>query len=107
MIFDFLASCIVCGIAQGIGIADENAKNRKVDLILREREIESIKNSYYPEPHRGKDGKIIIENCLLYDQDLKQYGAYQTMKWAEQGRYNLEGEALKKEQERINKKTNH
>lgn len=58
----------------------------------------------YPEPHRDKDGKIIVENCLLYEQDLKQYGAVQTMKWTKQGKYNLEGEELKKEKERIRKK---
>lgn len=58
----------------------------------------------YPEPHRDKDGKIIIENCLLYDEDLFKYGAVQTMKWVKQGKYNLTPEELKKEIQRINKK---
>ena len=58
----------------------------------------------YPEPHRDFNGKIIIENNLLYNEDLKKYGAYQTMKWVEQGRYNLTPEELKKEQERIKAK---
>lgn len=58
----------------------------------------------YPEPHRDKDGKIIIENSLLYNNDLKKYGAIQTMKWVKQGKYNLTTEELKKEEERIKKK---
>lgn len=57
----------------------------------------------YPEPHRNEHGQIMIENCQLWNEDLSKYGAVQTMKWAEQGKYNLEGEALKKEQERIEK----
>lgn len=55
------------------------------------------------EPHRDTDGKIIIENCKLYDEDLFNYGAVQTMKWVEQGKYNLDGEELRKEEERIKK----
>ena len=58
----------------------------------------------YPEPHRDKDGKIIIENSSLYNEDLKKYGAAQTMKWVKQGKYNLTLEELKKEEERIKKK---
>ena len=58
----------------------------------------------YPEPHRDKDGKIIIENCLLYEKDLREHGAVQTMKWVKQGKYNLTPEELKKERERIKKK---
>ena len=57
----------------------------------------------YPEPHRNERGQIMIENGLLYNQDLIEHGAVQTMKWAEQGKYILEGEALKKEEERIKK----
>lgn len=56
----------------------------------------------HPEPHRDPiSGKIIIENCKLYDEDLMRYGAVQTMEWVKQGRYNLSPEKLKKEQERI------
>lgn len=82
-------------MANGVSIEQrmKNLENGK--YILKEK---------YPEPHRDKNGKIIIENCLLYNQDLERYGAYQVYKWAEQGRYNLEGEALKKENERIKKK---
>ena len=71
----------------------KNAQNGKYKLVDK-----------HLEPHRDPEtGKIVIENCLLYREDLKNYGAYQTYKWAEQGKYNLEGEALKKEQERIKK----
>lgn len=57
-----------------------------------------------PEPHRDADGKIIIENNLLYKEDLRKYGAYQTYKWVQQGKYNLTSKELKKEHERIRKK---
>lgn len=57
----------------------------------------------YPEPHRDANGKIIIENSLLYEKDLKEHGAHQTMQWVRQGKYNLTPEELKKERERINK----
>lgn len=58
----------------------------------------------YPEPHRDENGKIIIENSLLYDEDLKKYGAYQTMQWVRQGKYNLSPEELEKEHQRIKEK---
>lgn len=57
----------------------------------------------YPEPHRNKDGKIIIENSKLYYDDVKNYGAYQAQKWVNQGKYNLTPEEMQKERERINK----
>lgn len=58
----------------------------------------------HPEPHRDpKTGKIVIENCKLHDQDLRDYGAYMVHKWAEEGRYNLTPEELEKERERIHK----
>ena len=56
----------------------------------------------YPEPHRDpKSGKIIIENNLLYKEDLKKYGASQTYKWVRQGKYNLTPEELEKEHKRL------
>lgn len=56
----------------------------------------------YPEPHRDPvDGKIVIENCKLYYEDVNNYGAYQAQQWAKQGRYNLEPDELKKEKKRI------
>lgn len=75
-----------------------------------EQRMKNLKNGKYkltetyPEPHRDENGKIIIENCLLYNEDLKNYGAYQTMQWVKQGKYNLTPEELKKEHERIEKK---
>ncbi len=59
----------------------------------------------YPEPHRDPvSGKIIIENCKLYHEDVKNYGACQAQKWVKQGKYNLTPEELKKEEERIKKR---
>lgn len=72
----------------------KNVKNGKYKLVEN-----------YPEPHRDAvSGKIIIENCKLYDEDLKEYGAVQTMKWVKQGKYNLTPEELEKENERLKKK---
>lgn len=50
----------------------------------------------YPEPHRDANGKIIIENCTLYKEDVRKYGAYQAQQWAKQGKYNLTQEELEK-----------
>ena len=56
----------------------------------------------YPEPHRDPiSGKIIIENCKLYHEDVYKYGAVQAQKWVKQGRYNLTPEENEKEKERI------
>lgn len=58
----------------------------------------------HPEPHRDVDGKIVIENCKLYNEDLMNYGAVQTYKWVEQGKYNLTPTELKKAREEYQKK---
>lgn len=59
----------------------------------------------YPEPHRDPaSGKIMIENCKLYYEDIDKYGASQAQKWVKQGKYNLSKEELKKEEERIKAK---
>lgn len=58
----------------------------------------------YPEPHRDKNGKIIIENCKLYQEDVKNYGAHQAQQWVKQGKYNLTSEELQKQQEEFDKK---
>lgn len=78
--------------------------------ISIEERMENLKNGKYkltetyPEPHRdAKTGKIIIENSRLYNEDVKNYGAYQAYKWMQQGKYNLTPEELKKEEERIKK----
>ena len=68
----------------------KNVKNGKYKLVEN-----------YPEPHKDKNGKIIIENNLLYKSDLKEYGAVQTMKWVKQGKYNLTPEELEKEHQRL------
>lgn len=58
----------------------------------------------YPEPHRMEDGRIIIENCKLYNEDVKKYGVVQAHKWMRQGKYNLTPEELKKQEEEFKKK---
>lgn len=78
--------------------------------VSSEERIKNLENGkyklteLYPEPHRDVDGKIIIENCKLYDEDIKKYGAVQAQKWVKQGRYNLTPEENRKEIERIKKK---
>lgn len=73
-----------------------------------EERMKNVKNGRYklvenyPEPHRdSKSGKIIIENNLLYKEDLRKYGAVQAQKWVKQGKYNLTPEELKKEHKRL------
>lgn len=97
-------------------IPAENWANKELyhkdvmDNISVEQRMKNLENgkyklvATYPEPHRDVDGKIIIENCQLYDKDVKKYGAYQAHKWVKQGKYNLTPEELKKENERIKKK---
>ena len=59
----------------------------------------------YPEPHRDPvSGKIVIENCTLYEEDVKDYGAYQAQQWVKQGKYNLTPEELEKEREKYKAK---
>lgn len=58
----------------------------------------------YSEPHRDKDGKIIIENCRLYNKDVEDYGVVQAQTWVKQGKYNLTPEELEKEREYYKKK---
>lgn len=115
-----LIASIICTCFQGIKnafeptIPAENWGNKKLyhkDLmsgVSVEQRMKNLKNGKYklienhPEPHRDPvSGKIIIENNLLYKDDLKKYGAYQTMQWVKQGRYNLTPEELEKEHKRI------
>ena len=83
-------------------------KDKMSGISAKEFEYNLVNGKYkvtekYPEPHRDKNGKIIVENEKLYKEDLLKYGSVQAQKWIKQGRYNLEGEELKKEQERIDK----
>lgn len=90
-------------------IPAENWANKKLihqDRMKNISEKEFSKNlvngkykmtKVYPEPHRMEDGRIIIENCKLYNEDIKKYGAYQTHQWMRQGKYNLTSEELQKQ----------
>lgn len=66
----------------------KNVENGKYKGEIKEKKK-------YPEPHRNRDGKIVIENCRLYKEDVKKYSAYQVGQWVKQGRYNLNPEELK------------
>ena len=67
----------------------KNARNGKYKLT-----------NIYQEPHRI-NGKINIENTLLYKEDTRKYGSHQVSEWAKQGKYNLEPEERKKELKRL------
>lgn len=74
-------------------------------LIKNAQNGKYIVTEKYPEPHREPNtGKIIIENCDLWRKDLYKYGGYQVSKWAEQGKYNLTPEELKKQEAEHEKK---
>ena len=98
-------------------IPAENWANKELyhkdimDGVSIEQRMKNLENgkykmvNTYPEPHRDPvSGGIIIENNLLYENDLINHGAYQTMQWAKQGKYNLTPEELKKENERLKAK---
>ena len=121
----FIAS-LIGSLYQGIKgaleptIPAENWANKELyhkDLMTGvsvEQRMKNLKNgkyklvNNYPEPHRDPvSGKIIIENCKLYNEDVKNYGAYQAQQWVKQGKYNLTPEELEKEKERIRKEMEH
>ena len=118
----FIAS-IIGALYQGVKealeptIPAENWANKELyhkDLMSGMSDEQLIKNvengrykmtKTYPEPHRDPvSGKILIENGLLYQEDLMTYGACKTMEWVKQGKYNLTPKELKKENERLKAK---
>ena len=59
----------------------------------------------YPTPHRDvKSNKIILENEVLYREDISEHGAYQARQWVEQGKYNLNKEEYEINTLRIKRK---
>lgn len=119
----FIASLIGAGVklikeAMEKPIPAENWANKDlyyedmVNGVSVEQRMKNLKNGKYrleetyPEPHRGKDGRIVIENCKLFNEDKKNYGIEQAYKWIKQGRYNLEPDELEKERERIKEEFN-
>lgn len=122
--FDLLFITSIIGtVAQAIKevctpvIPAENWANEELyhkdimDGVSVEQRMKNLKNGKYkstktyPEPHRDPEsGKIIIENCKLYYEDVKEYGAYKAQQWVKQGKYNLSPEELKEEKERIKAK---
>ena len=98
-------------------IPAENWANKELyhkdimDGVPIEQRMKNLENGkyklteVYPEPHRDHaSGKIMIENCKLYYEDVEKYGAYKAQQWVKQGKYNLTPEELKKEEERIKAK---
>lgn len=98
-------------------IPAENWGNKKLycadiaDGVSIEQRMKNLENGKYkmvdshPEPHRDPiSGKIVIENCKLYYEDVKNYGAYKAQQWVNQGKYNLSPTELKNEEESIKKR---
>lgn len=85
----------------------EKFNDSKPSSYVSKYEAEKLEAQKYPEPHRTEDGRIIIENCKLYNEDVRKYGAYQAQKWVKQGKYNLEAEALARERMRIERNMLH
>ncbi len=90
-------------------IPAENWANKELyhkdimDGVSIEQRMKNLENGKYkltetyPEPHRNpQSGKIVIENCKLYYNDVDKYGAWQAQRWVERGKYNLSPEELKK-----------
>lgn len=98
MIFGLLNLC-----AKAIKSVCESSINTKNTQINKNATTEA-----YPEPHRDpKTGKICIENCKLYNEDIKNYGISQAQKWVKQGRYNLAPEELEKQHKEYEKEWAH
>lgn len=122
--FDFLfITSIVGTVAQIVKetrtkpVPADNWANKELyhkdimDGVSVEQRMKNLENGKYkltetyPEPHRDfKSGKIMIENCKLYYEDVEKYGAYKAQQWVKQGKYNLSSEETKKEEERIKAK---
>ena len=116
-IISLVATCLQ-GIKERLEptISAENWANKELyhkDLmegVSVEQRMKNLKNGKYKltetysEPHRDSvSGKIVIENCKLYKEDVKNYGVYQAQQWVKQGKYNLSPEELEKERERYKK----
>lgn len=95
---------IIKDLAEGKG-KDLNKYARQGRYVVHKNNVEP---ENYKKPHRDPvNGKIIIENNLLYDEDCRKYGCLQARKWMRQGKYNLEPEEFEKELERIRNKYNY
>lgn len=94
-------------------IPTENWANQKLMQedyakgMTHEEKLKNVKNGRYyikaekhEEPHRDANGRIVIENFDLYEEDYKKYGWKQVDIWVGQGRYNLTPEELRKAKER-------
>ncbi len=72
------------------------------ELRMKKAEAGLYEKEDCTEPHRDpKDGKVVIENSKLYYDDLLNYGSIQTMKWVQQGKYNLTPEEREIELKRL------
>lgn len=85
------------------GISHEQRMKNVVNGKYKQAQTQTKK---YPKPHKGTDGKILIENSLLFEEDKRKYGVVKAYEFAEQGKYNLTKEELEKEHKRIEEKYN-
>lgn len=82
-------------------INEDISKNIPVEQRIKNARDGKYKlTNVYEEPHKI-NGKINIENTLLYKKDVEKYGYIQASKWVRQGKYNLSPEEQKKELKRL------
>ena len=130
MWFEPLTSWIVALFSTGIPILNEkitptisaeqwaNKELQHKDRMSGMSEKEIIRNAErgryyipkeifeaYPVPHKDpSSNKIVIENCELYNDDVRIHGAVLAQKWVKQGKYNLTEKELKITQLQYEKK---
>ena len=63
-----------------------------------------VQKEVYPEPHRGADGKIIIDDYEAFNRDKERYGALEAYNRARRGAYNLSEEEIEKNRQKIEEK---
>ena len=90
MWFDALTAWVVSLFAVGTQVSKE------ISIFDKKNTYVPPSKPKHPEPHRNKEGKIVIENCKLYNEDIKNHDPYQVSQWIKQGKYNLEPEELEK-----------
>ena len=63
-----------------------------------------VQRNVYPEPHRDKDGKIIIDDMDSFNRDKINLGALEAYNRAKRGAYNLSQEEIEKNRQKVEEK---
>ncbi len=68
---------------------DPNVSNEQFMKNLQNGKYRMQYPAWKTEPHRNAEGKIIIENEKLFNEDKHKYGVVKAYQWLEWGKYNL------------------